>query len=93
MNSSKDVNRKPGCSIPLSSGCLHGFPLPSSFEKGIKMKRSNTQRPYQDRLMHPECFHALNYLIKSMSDIGPARRLSNVEKRSNLWDKKGLSLI
>ncbi|VDN86423.1 unnamed protein product [Brugia pahangi] len=71
INSIKDINRKPGCPIPLSSGCLRGFPLPSSLEEGIKMKCSNEQCIYQDQLMHLECFRALeDNLVKIMSNIG-----------------------
>uniref|UniRef100_A0A915PZB7 Headcase N-terminal domain-containing protein n=1 Tax=Setaria digitata TaxID=48799 RepID=A0A915PZB7_9BILA len=93
-NDTRDMNRKSGCPIPLPSGCLRGLPLPSSFEEGIKMKCSNTQCPYQDQLMHPECFHTLeDNLIKIMSNLGSARGWTDAQRRSNLWDKKGLSLI
>ncbi|EFO20394.1 hypothetical protein LOAG_08094 [Loa loa] len=93
-NGTNDTNRKPGCPIPLPSGCLRGLPLPSSFEDGIKMKCSNIQCPYQEQLMHPECFHALeDNLVKIMSNIGSARGWTDAQRRSNLWDKKGLSLI
>ncbi|KAK6108953.1 hypothetical protein QQG55_34050 [Brugia pahangi] len=94
INSIKDINRKPGCPIPLSSGCLRGFPLPSSLEEGIKMKCSNEQCIYQDQLMHLECFRALeDNLVKIMSNIGSARGWTDAQRRSNLWEKKGLSLI
>ncbi|CAG9532507.1 unnamed protein product [Cercopithifilaria johnstoni] len=93
-NGTNDANRKLGCPIPLSSGCLRGLPLPSSFKEGIKMKCSNTQCSYQDQLMHLECFHALeDNLVKIMSNTGSARGWTNAQRRSNLWDKKGLSLI
>ncbi|KAM3716452.1 Headcase protein [Dirofilaria immitis] len=93
-NSINNANRKPGCPIPLSSGCLRGLPLPSSLEEGTKMKCSNIQCPYQDQLMHPECFRALeDNLIKIMSNMGSARGWTDAQRRSNLWDKKGLSLI
>lgn len=48
-----------------------GFPLPESFEDGVKMKCSNATCKHQDQLIHAECFHALeDNLIKIMSNIG-----------------------
>uniref|UniRef100_A0A2K6WEG9 Headcase N-terminal domain-containing protein n=1 Tax=Onchocerca volvulus TaxID=6282 RepID=A0A2K6WEG9_ONCVO len=93
-NGINNATRKPGCPIPLSSGCLRGFPIPSSLEEGIKMKCSNNQCPYQDQLMHLQCFRALeDNLVKIMSNMGSARGWTDAQRRSNLWDKKGLSLI
>lgn len=94
MLGTNNTNRKPGCPIPLQSGCMRGLPLPSSFEEGVKMECSNSHCPYQEQLMHPECFHALeDNLIKIMSNLGSARGWTDAQRRSNLWDKKGLSLI
>ncbi|VDM45516.1 unnamed protein product [Toxocara canis] len=85
---------KEGCPIPLQSGCLKGLPLPGSMEEGVKMECSNVVCPFKDDLMHKECFEALeNNLIKIMSTMGSARGWTNAQRRANLWDKKGLSLI
>uniref|UniRef100_A0A0M3IL00 Headcase domain-containing protein n=1 Tax=Ascaris lumbricoides TaxID=6252 RepID=A0A0M3IL00_ASCLU len=86
--------KKDGCPIPLQSGCLKGVPPPQSTNEGIKMECSNANCPFKEELMHVECFEAFeNNLIKIMSSIGSARGWTNAQRRANLWDKKGLSLI
>uniref|UniRef100_A0A0N5AX68 Headcase middle domain-containing protein n=1 Tax=Syphacia muris TaxID=451379 RepID=A0A0N5AX68_9BILA len=74
--------------------CVIGLPLPENFEDGVKMKCSNSSCKHQEQLIHLECFHALEEnLIKIMSNIGSARGWTETQRRSNLWDKKGLTLI
>ncbi|KHN82834.1 Headcase protein [Toxocara canis] len=87
--------RKPGCPIPLPSGCLRGLPVPQTPEEGgVKMECTNMQCPFKEQLMHRECFEALeDNLIKIMSNIGSARGWTEAQRRANLWDKKGLNLI
>uniref|UniRef100_A0A915BE01 Headcase protein n=1 Tax=Parascaris univalens TaxID=6257 RepID=A0A915BE01_PARUN len=87
--------RKPGCPIPLPSGCLRGNALSQIPEEdGVKMECTNMQCPFKGQLMHRECFEALEEnLIKIMSNIGSARGWTDAQRRANLWDKKGLTLI
>uniref|UniRef100_A0A0M3IFF1 Headcase domain-containing protein n=1 Tax=Ascaris lumbricoides TaxID=6252 RepID=A0A0M3IFF1_ASCLU len=87
--------RKPGCPIPLPSGCLRGNALSQTPEEdGVKMECTNMQCPFKGQLMHRECFEALEEnLIKIMSNIGSARGWTDAQRRANLWDKKGLTLI
>ncbi|VDK62987.1 unnamed protein product [Anisakis simplex] len=67
---------------------------PKSLKDGIKMVCSNTKCQFKNTLMHRECFeHLENYLVKIMSAMGSARAWTDAQRRSNLWDKKGLSLI
>ncbi|KHJ89656.1 hypothetical protein OESDEN_10514, partial [Oesophagostomum dentatum] len=58
------------------------------------MECSNEKCPYADSLLHQECFEALeDHLVKILSNLGSARGWTDAQRRANLWEKKGQSLV
>jgi len=95
---SKSESSKPkrdeGCPIPLLGGCTSGFPLPTSETGGIRLFCSNANCKYAGQLMHSTCVDKYEqYLVKLLGNSGSARGWTEVQKWSNLWEKKGLGLI
>uniref|UniRef100_A0A914W705 Headcase N-terminal domain-containing protein n=1 Tax=Plectus sambesii TaxID=2011161 RepID=A0A914W705_9BILA len=91
---SDGANRRPGCHVPLASGCLKGYPVPKLLAEGVKMVCTNKDCPYTKQLVHQECYAALeDFLVKRLANIGSARGWTDSQRRSNLWDKKGFMLI
>ncbi|WKY10099.1 hypothetical protein Q1695_002446 [Nippostrongylus brasiliensis] len=82
-----------GCPVPDPIRCFIGTPL-SPGEDGVRMECSNEKCPFADVLLHERCFQAFEeHLIKVLSNLGSARGWTEAQRRANLWDKKGQSLI
>lgn len=82
-----------GCPVPDPIRCFLGEPLPPGAD-GVKMECSNEKCPFADVLLHQKCFEAFeDHLIKVLSNLGSARGWTEAQRRANLWDKKGQSLI
>ncbi|EYC43543.1 hypothetical protein Y032_0490g2382 [Ancylostoma ceylanicum] len=82
-----------GCPVPDPIRCFIGEPLPLGGD-GVRMECSNEKCPFADVLLHQECFDAFeDHLVKVLSNLGSARGWTDAQRRANLWDKKGQSLI
>ncbi|KAK6755997.1 hypothetical protein RB195_014408 [Necator americanus] len=82
-----------GCPVPDPIRCFVGEPLPLGGD-GVRMECSNEKCPFTDVLLHQECFDAFeDHLVKVLSNLGSARGWTDAQRRANLWDKKGQSLI
>ncbi|CAJ0590000.1 unnamed protein product [Cylicocyclus nassatus] len=58
------------------------------------MECSNEKCPFADVLLHQECFDAFeDHLVKVLSNLGSARGWTDAQRRANLWEKKGQSLV
>ncbi|KJH46773.1 hypothetical protein DICVIV_07148 [Dictyocaulus viviparus] len=82
-----------GCPVPDPIRCFEGKPLPIG-DEGVTMKCSNEKCPFENVLLHERCFEAFeHHLVKVLSNLGSARGWTDAQRRANLWDKKGQSLI
>ncbi|KAI1720852.1 headcase protein family like domain-containing protein [Ditylenchus destructor] len=67
---------------------------PSMNDNGVKMICTNEKCTYTKQLVHAECFELLEEtLLKMISTIGSARGWTDTQRRHNLWEKKGLTLV
>uniref|UniRef100_A0A914DVM7 Headcase N-terminal domain-containing protein n=1 Tax=Acrobeloides nanus TaxID=290746 RepID=A0A914DVM7_9BILA len=91
MKLDQSADDKPGCSVPMISCYRKGDPVAND---GIKMVCTNKNCEIAKKLVHPECFEGLeNALLKILKTMGSARGWTDVQRRQNLWEKKGLNLI
>lgn len=82
-----------GCPVPDPVNCSIGKSLPSE-DDGILMECSNAVCPFKDHRIHPQCFTAYeDHLVKIISQLGSARGWTDSQRRANLWEKKGQSLV
>lgn len=55
---------------------------------------TNEACPYKRKPCHEECFESYeDHLIRVLSGMGSARGWTDAQRRANLWEKKGQSLI
>ncbi|KAI1719299.1 headcase protein family like domain-containing protein [Ditylenchus destructor] len=83
------------CPVPLVTCVFRGELLPPSInDNGVKMVCTNEKCTYTKQLVHAECFELLEEtLLKMISTIGSARGWTDTQRRHNLWEKKGLTLV
>ncbi|KAE9413360.1 hypothetical protein Angca_004578, partial [Angiostrongylus cantonensis] len=82
-----------GCPVPEPIHCFSGESIPLGGD-GVRMECSNEKCPFENVLLHQECFEALeDHLVKILSNLGSARGWTDAQRRANLWDKKGQALI
>lgn len=82
-----------GCQVPEPISCLLGCPV-NNDEEGRKMECTNIVCPYAGVAIHDRCFEVYeNHLIKVLSSLGSARGWTDGQRRANLWEKKGQSLV
>jgi hypothetical protein len=76
---------------------LSGSPLPHHIDGpagGIRMRCKNDQCHLAKILLHRKCFNQLEEtLLKILSNLGSARGWTDAQLKSNLWEKKGQTLI
>ncbi|CAI4223363.1 unnamed protein product [Auanema sp. JU1783] len=82
-----------GCPVPEPIECAVGMTA-EDCDEGVVMECSNVRCPYVETKIHLQCFRAFeDHLVKLMSNIGSARGWTDAQRRSNLWEKKGQSLV
>uniref|UniRef100_A0A915D6M8 Headcase N-terminal domain-containing protein n=1 Tax=Ditylenchus dipsaci TaxID=166011 RepID=A0A915D6M8_9BILA len=83
------------CMIPMIACIKRGEPLPTSVQnQGVKMCCTNSKCQFASQFVHADCFKQLeNTLIKIISNLGSARGWTDIQRRNNLWEKKGLTLV
>uniref|UniRef100_A0A1I7XU63 Headcase domain-containing protein n=1 Tax=Heterorhabditis bacteriophora TaxID=37862 RepID=A0A1I7XU63_HETBA len=88
-----DLPRIYGCPVPDPVQCSIGKPILPG-EDGVTMECSNEKCPFASQLLHQLCFESFeDHLVKVLSNLGSARGWTDAQRRANLWDKKGQSLI
>jgi len=96
---SSRVNNEPDdgksrCPVPFIPCARRGERIPCVEEGGVMMKCTNQKCQAVSQPVHPECFELLETnLIKILGTLGSARGWTEAQKRNNLWEKKGHSLI
>uniref|UniRef100_A0A7E4WC50 3-dehydroquinate dehydratase n=2 Tax=Panagrellus redivivus TaxID=6233 RepID=A0A7E4WC50_PANRE len=82
------------CAVPLVACSRVGQPIPTDISDGVKLQCTNSSCRYTDKLLHRECFKSLEQgLLTILANQGSARGWTEAQRRHNLWERKGLTLV
>uniref|UniRef100_A0AC34R4Q5 Uncharacterized protein n=1 Tax=Panagrolaimus sp. JU765 TaxID=591449 RepID=A0AC34R4Q5_9BILA len=88
------IDGKISCAIPKIPCCRLGQSLPENLRDGVKLKCTNEKCIYTKKLVHYQCFEQLEHTLMALLGVqGSARGWTENQKRHNLWEKKGMSLL
>uniref|UniRef100_A0A1I7TYW8 Headcase N-terminal domain-containing protein n=1 Tax=Caenorhabditis tropicalis TaxID=1561998 RepID=A0A1I7TYW8_9PELO len=91
--SSTSVTEFVGCPVldPIQCQCPKEEVDPSD---GVKMTCTWESCPYSNMPLHPNCYQMLeDNLVRRLATLGSARGWTVPQRRNNLWERKGQSLI